>query len=114
MGHIRPRPIKGGGFRFQAEVRLKGHPTLSAMFNRRTDAKIWIRKTEADIRCGRQGLYQEARRHIFAEAVERYFKEQIVSVVKRGHLLWWKRKLGSLYLQDVRPSIIVETTTTSL
>jgi integrase len=109
MGHIRQRPRQGGGSaRYQAEVRLKGHPTLSATFDRRTDAKNWIRKVEADIRCGRQQLYQEGRRHVFEEAVERYFKEQTVSVVKRGHLLWWKRELGSLYLQDVRPAVIVE------
>ena len=101
--------LKVVDFRYQAEVRLKGHPTpLHAMFDRRTDAKAWIQKVEADIRCGRHQLYAESKRRIFGEAVDRYFKEQSVSVVKRGHLLWWKKELGLLYLQDVRPSVITE------
>jgi integrase len=109
MGSIRARPLKTGGTRYQAEVRLKGMPkTLTAMFDRRSDAKAWIQKTEADLRCGRQQLYSEGTRHIFSEAVERYFKEQPISVVKRGHLLWWKKEIGGLYLQDVRPSVISE------
>ncbi len=106
MGHIRQRKLKNGGTRYQAEVRLKGHPTLTAMFDRRSDAKVWIQKVETDIRCGRQQLYSEGSRHTFGEAVERYYKEHKVSVVKRGHLEWWKKELGVLYLQDIRPAII--------
>jgi len=107
MGHIRERVLKDGAIRYQAEVRLKGHPTLTAMFDRKTDAKNWIQKVEADIRCGRQQLYA-GKKHTFNEAVERYIKEQTISVVKRGHLYWWKKELGSLYLQDIRPAIIAE------
>lgn len=108
MGHIRKRTRKDGNASFQAEIRLKGHPNLIATFDRRTDAKNWIHKVEADIRCGRHQLYWEATRHTLEEAIERYFKEQTISVVKRGHLLWWKKELGFLYLQDVRPAVIVE------
>lgn len=108
MGHIRERNLKNGGVRYQAEVRLKGHPIVTAMFDRKTDAKNWIQKVEADIRCGRHQLYSMGRKHTFAEAVERYFKEQTVSVVKRGHLLWWQKELGHLYLQDIRPAILAE------
>lgn len=106
MGHIREPRIKGG--RFQAEVRLKGHPILSAMFDRKTDAKNWIKKVEADIRCGRHHLYSEAKRHTFAEAIKRYIKEQTISTAKQGHLDWWQKELGHLYLQDIRPAIISE------
>lgn len=106
MGHIRERKLKRGGVRYQAEVKLKGYPTLTAMFDRKTDAKSWIHKVEADIRCGRNQLYSEGKRHTFNEAVERYCKEQNISVVKRGHLVWWKKEIGSLYLQDVRPAVI--------
>src|SRR5258708_40308936 len=105
MGFIRERKIKGGGIRYQAEVRLKGHPMQTAVFDRKTDAKTWISKVEANIRCGRHQLYSEGKRHTFEEAVDRYFKEQTVSIVKRGHLLWWKKELGPLYLQDVRPAV---------
>jgi len=108
MGYIRQRDIKDGSTRYQAEVRLKGHKTLTATFNRKTDAKQWIQKVETDIRCGRHQLYSESKRHTLKEAIERYFREEHTSVVKRGHLLWWQKELGHLYLQDIRPSIIVE------
>jgi tRNA(Leu) C34 or U34 (ribose-2'-O)-methylase TrmL len=39
MGHIRERKVKNGGIRYHAEVRLKGHPSLTASFDRKTDAK---------------------------------------------------------------------------
>ncbi|MBM3199176.1 MAG: site-specific integrase, partial [Chlamydiae bacterium] len=108
MGYIREVPLKKGGNRYRAEVRLKGHPILTAVFDRKTDAKVWIQKVEADIRAGRHHLYSEGRSYTFKEAVERYFKELPVSVVKRGHLLWWQKELGSLYLQDIRPAVITE------
>jgi integrase len=106
MGYIRD-PQKQGG-RFQAEIRLKGHPTLTAMFDRRNDAKAWIQKTEADIRCGRHQLYSEGKKHTFAEAIEKYSKEHPISIAKQGHLDFWKKELGALYIQDVRPAVISE------
>ena len=58
MGYIRETKLKKGGSRYQAEVRLKGMPkALTAVFDRKNDAKAWISKTEADIRCGRHQLY---------------------------------------------------------
>lgn len=108
MGHIRERKLKHGGIRYQAEIRLKGHPTRTAVFDRKTDAKNWIQKEEADIRCGRHQLYLPGKRHTFKDAIERYLKEQTVSIMKKGHLLWWQKELGHLYLQDIRPAIITE------
>jgi len=108
MGYIRQRNTQNGTTRFQAEIRLKGHKTLTATFDRKTDAKRWIQKVESEIRCGRHQLYSEGKRHTLKEAVERYFKEQHVSVVKRGHLLWWQKELGHLYLRDIRSPLIVE------
>ncbi len=108
MGFIRERILKNGEKRFQSEIRLKGYKTMTATFNRRVDAKAWIQKTEADIRCGRHQLYSESKKYIFKDAVKRYLKERKVSTVKRGHLLWWQKELGHLYLQDIRPAIIAE------
>lgn len=108
MGYIRQRELKGGGFRYHAEIRLKGHRTITATFDRKTDAKKWIQKMESNIRCGRHQIYAESKRHTLKEAIERYFKEQKISVVKRGHLLWWQKELGRLFLHDIRPSVISE------
>jgi hypothetical protein len=108
MGHIREISLKKGGTRFQAEVRLKGHRILTATYDRNTDAKAWIQRTEADIRCGRHHLYPESGRHTFAEAAAKYMKELPISIAKRGHLDCWSKEFGPLYLQDIRASIIAE------
>ncbi|KPK33704.1 MAG: hypothetical protein AMS24_00005 [Chlamydiae bacterium SM23_39] len=105
MGYIRKRILKDGNIRFQGEIRLRGYKTLTATFGRKTDAKRWIQRIESDIRAGRHQIYSESKRHTFKEAIERYFKEQKVSVVKRGHLQWWEKELGNLYLQDINPNI---------
>lgn len=108
MGYIRETKLKTGSTRYQAEVRLKGYPTATAMFDRKMDAKAWVQKTEADIRCGRQQLYADSKRFTLSEAIERFFKEKEVSVVKRGHLAWWKKELGAFYLHDIRAPVITE------
>lgn len=38
MGHIRQRKLKNGNVRYQAEIRLKGHPLMTVVVDRRTDA----------------------------------------------------------------------------
>jgi len=84
MGHIRERNLKEGGIRYQAEIRLKGHPTLTAGFDRKTDAKNWIQKVEADIRCGRHQLYSQGKRYTFKEAVDRYRIEYTINNAKNS------------------------------
>jgi 3-oxoacyl-ACP reductase-like protein len=106
MGSIRARNLKEGGTRYQAEVHLKGHPILTATFDRKTDAQAWIQKVKSDIRAGRHHLYAESKKHTFKEAVKKYLQENTTSEAKQGHLNWWSKELGTLYLQDIRPSII--------
>jgi integrase len=108
MGHIKERSLKDGKVRFQAEIRLKGHPTLSASFDRKTDAKNWIQKTEADIRAGRNQLHLAGKKYTFNEALERYYNQQSISTAKKGHLDWWNNEFGHLYLKDIRPALISE------
>ena len=49
MGSIRERNLKEGGTRNQCEIRMKGHPIISATFDRKSDARTWIQKTETEI-----------------------------------------------------------------
>ena len=79
MGSIRERNLKEGGTRYQCEIRMKGHPMLSATFYRKSDARAWIQKTETEIRCGRYQLHSGSNRHTFKEAIERYDQEQKIA-----------------------------------
>ena len=108
MAYIRERKLKDGSVRYQVEIRMKGRPPLTGMFDRKTDAKDWIQQTESDIRRGRYQLYSGSNRHTFKEAIERYAQEQEIADWKKSHIKWWMAELGPLYLQDIRPAIISE------
>jgi hypothetical protein len=108
------RTDKDGKPRYRAEVRLKGYPAQSATFKRKTDATKWITNTESAIREGRHFKTAEAKKHTFADMVDRYIKAQLTSynekeqAERKSKLLWWKDKLGVYLLSDITPPLIVE------
>lgn len=108
MGYIHERPPKKGRTHYQVEIRRKGHPTLFRTFHRKTDAEKWMHKTEADLCSGRYQVYLEGRQRTLRDAIERYRQTHKISVVKRGHLDWWQKELGSYFLSEIRPALIME------
>lgn len=112
MATIQKRQTKDGA-RFRVQVRLRGHPPVSANFERRTDARKWVQQTEAAIRDGRHFPTHEAKRRTLADLVDR----QLAAVqTKRPHdyarqkvlLGWWKRRLGDYTLFQCTPALIAE------
>jgi hypothetical protein len=63
------------GFRYRAQVRLKGSRPVGAYFKRKTDAKKWATQTEAAIREDRYFQEREAKKHTLAELVDRYLRD---------------------------------------
>ena len=53
MATIETRRNADGAIGYRAKVRLKGFPSESATFERKTDAKEWAKQTEASMRQGR-------------------------------------------------------------
>lgn len=112
MASIQKRELANGEVRFKAIIRLKGHPTESAMFNSRSAAKVWAQSTEAAIREGRHQKKNEAKKHTLTEAIDRWqtdnlprFKDTAKPAV---HLKWWTEKIGSTSLADVTTPLIIE------
>ena len=112
MATIQTRKTESGT-RYRVQVRLRGHPPVSASFERRTDARKWVQQTEAAIREGRYFPTHEAKRRTLADLVDRQL-EAIKS--KRPHdydrqrllLGWWKKKLGDYTLDQCTPALIAE------
>jgi hypothetical protein len=50
MANIEKRIDTDGSLAYQVKIRLKGHPTESATFNRKTDAKKRLRMLKSVIR----------------------------------------------------------------
>lgn len=49
------------GITYRVKVRLKGYPTQTATFDRKTDARKWIQDTESAIREGRHFKTSESK-----------------------------------------------------
>lgn len=113
MATIEERTTKDGNTTYRARVRLKGYPTQSATFERKTDARRWIASTESAIREGRHFKTSEAKRRTVAEAIKRYKKEILPRKPKSfkhqsRQLKWWAEKLGPYSLADTTTAVISE------
>jgi len=113
MANIEKRTSKTGMVSYRVKVRLKGHPTQTASFERRTDAKKWAQQTETAIREGRHFKTREAKRHTLAELIERYLSDVMPHKPKSAYdqthqLGWWNDKIGSYLLADITPALLVE------
>lgn len=112
MATIQKRTIKDGSVSYRVQVRLKGHPTETASFERLTDAKRWAGQIEAAIREGRHFKTTEAKKHTLAETIDRYLKDVLVHhdnpVNQKTYLRYWKDVLGDYCLADITPALIVE------
>ena len=113
MATITKRTDSDGKTYHQAKVRLRGHPTQSATFDRLTDARKWAQATEAAIREGRHFKTTEAKRHTLTDLVDRYTRDVLPtkgaqSKTQGAQLAWWKGELGPYTLADVTPAMIAE------
>ncbi len=101
------------GNTYQVKIRLKGHPTESATFNRKTDAKVWAAKRESEIRDGKHLKEAESKRHTFADMIDRYIQTELHNKPKsyakqKMQLNRWKNELGDFRLFDVTAKKISE------
>jgi integrase len=114
MAYIEERTDSKGKTRYRVQVRLKGFPTQSDTFDRKTDAKKWAQQTEAAIHEGRHFKTVESKRHTVGEMIDRYIsrvlplKDSYQQSIQKTQLEWWKKKIGSYTLADATSSLITE------
>jgi integrase len=113
MAYIQERKTDDGKTHYRVQVRLKGTPTVSATFERKTDAKLWAQQTEASIRDGRHFKTSESKKHTVAELVNRYIESVLPGKPKNAkactaQLLWWKNQLGHCLLSDLTPTLLCQ------
>jgi len=115
MAAINKHISKNGETTYRARIQLKGYPVQSATFQRLTDARKWAASTESAIREGRHFKTNEAKKHTFADAVEKY-ETNILPVRfstkeqrnRRSILVWWKENLGYCLMSDLSPALFAE------
>jgi integrase len=113
MAYIQERTNKDGKTHYRVQVRLKGYPTETATFHRKTDAKNWAADTESAMRDGRHFKTSEAKRRTLEELLDRYETQSLSKNIRNAynqkiHLRWWKKQIGHLALADISPALIAE------
>ncbi len=108
MASIRKRTTKEGGTYYTVQIRLKGYDPQTESFDRLTDARKWAQLTEAAIKEGRHFKTTEAKKHTFADAIDRYSADVLPirfnSTEQRNRrpmLEWWKAQIGHCVMADL-------------
>lgn len=108
MASIRKRITSNGEPYYTVQIRLKGYPPQNETFARLTDARKWAQLTEAAIKEGRHFKTTEAKKHTFADAIDRYLSDvlpiKFTSKEQRNRrpiLQWWRNELGYCVMADL-------------
>jgi len=84
MATFRERKNADGSTAWEVQIRLRGMPTETASFARKTDAKKWAAQTETAIREGRHFPHAQAKRRTLADLIDRYTRD-VLPTKKTGH-----------------------------
>jgi len=112
MASIQKRTNTNGEITYRVQIRLKGHPPITATFVRLTDARRWEQQTEAAIKEGRYFKTTEARKRTMADAIDRYNSEVLAHrrnpVNQKIYLAYWKEAIGDYLMADISAALIAE------
>jgi integrase len=113
MAMIETRTNAEGNTSFRVKVRVRGFPTQTATFARKTDAKEWGKQTEIAIKEGKYFKTAEAKKHTFKELVDRYLSYVEQRNPRRHpwvkqYLAWWTEHLGDYALSEIGKTLIIE------
>lgn len=114
MAYVQERSSGNGKIRYRVQIRLRGYPTTTATFGRKTDAKKWAQKIEAAMRERRYFKESEAEKHTVSDLVDRYIENNVIlqnpknSKATIAHLRWWRKQIGYCLLCDLTPALIAE------
>lgn len=97
------------GVTYRAKVRLDGHPTASRSFSSKSAARAWASEVEAEMR---NGKYAAGSGRTLTEAIEAYECDRLLELrdqtTTRGHLNWWRSRLGAMRLRELSVMAIAD------
>jgi integrase len=110
MATVQKRENDDGTTSYRVMIRLKGHPTATATFARRTDAREWGAKTESDMKAGR--YFSASKLKTLGDLFDKYEKAAAVRLKSwndvKNRLDWWRAKAGVEMLDAITPIRIGE------
>lgn len=113
MASIRVKKSRSGQNRYYVTIRMRGQH-LAKVFDRKTDAHVWIQETESQIRQGYVLPQKETEKKTLAELIRRYHadvlsaKKASTQAVDKYRLRWWAEHYGHVRLRALTPELIEE------
>ena len=114
MANIMERLTADNKIKYTARVRVKGFPQQTATFDRITDAKLWMQKTEAEIREGKYSSRAKSKKNNFEDLAHRYIKTILKTKSPKVHVQYkqqlgkWCTMIGEITLDQITPSLLSE------
>ena len=111
MHEIKKRVKKNGVISYTACIRVKGYPSMSATFNKKSQAQVWIQENESKMKLGKHIQTPEAKKHTLNDLIERYVRVELPKrksdISKfRMHLKWWSNEIGKYQLSLITPAVL--------
>lgn len=114
MATIQKRVKKDGTITYKAVIRVKGYPTMTATFEKKTQATQWIGEHEPLMKAGKHISDYEAKKHTLNELIERYIEIELPK--RKPHdqkkykmqLKWWNEHIGKYLLSKITPALLSE------
>lgn len=113
MAEIKKRKKKNGKYSYTVTIRIKGYPSLSATFEKLTDAQIWISENETPRKKGKHIKESVSQKHTVAELIDRYIEFELPNRKSdkdkyKMHLKWWRKQIGAYYLSALDNIMLTE------
>jgi integrase len=103
------RVRRKSGSAFKAVVRHRGLREVTKTFTRKSDARAWAKRVEADIETLRAHGNQNVRRLTLTELIDAYLDAYAGRDPKLpGRLHWWRESIGHMRLIDIDTEIVRE------
>ncbi len=110
MATIQKRKNDDGTTSYRVMIRLKGHPTATATFDRLTDAREWGSKIERDMKAGR--YFSASKLKTLGDLFDKYEKAASPRLKSwdgvKNRLDWWRAKADGEMLDAITPVRIAE------
>lgn len=114
MATIQKRVKKDGTVTYKAVIRVKGYPTMTASFDKKTAAQKWIGQHEPAMKEGKHITDYEAKKHTLNDLIDRYIAVELPKRKPADHqkyemqLTWWKNHIGKYLLSKITPALLSE------
>ncbi|MBQ4647429.1 MAG: site-specific integrase [Candidatus Gastranaerophilales bacterium] len=107
MQDIQKRQKKNGKISYTARIRIKGYPSQTKTFDRLTDAKEWLSKTETQIKENINFPMRKLKKLIVANLIDEFIENELPKKKEKiqkdflNSLNWYKNKIGKYLVSNL-------------